>query len=352
MNKYFLILFFLLLFGFFFPGCEFKENNETDTPATDDEPVTDDPVIVGDDDFSIIILPDTQSYVKWMRGIFLAQTDWIVNNKDSMNIKFVLHEGDIVQSYDDIDEELEVSEWEFSVSCMNFLDTVNIPYALVPGNHDYARNDARDSEMFNAYFPISKFSSMPTYGGAHAVDKSDNTYHLLTAGNLNLIILMLEFGPRNNVISWANTVLTNYPARIAIIVTHAYLNGDNSRLGLNSPHSPTNGYGLPANDTNDGVDIWENFISLHENIKFVFSGHVREDNDGTAILITPNVNNEPVYQIMANFQYMPWDESGHLLIMTFKTNESKICIRTYSPWLDTYKTSAENQFDINNVLYF
>ena len=51
--------------------------------------------------FTIIGLPDTQYYTDIRHGgtpaHFTAQTQWIADNKDSLNIVFVAHLGDVVQ---------------------------------------------------------------------------------------------------------------------------------------------------------------------------------------------------------------------------------------------------------------
>src|SRR5690554_2378861 len=43
--------------------------------------------------FNLVLLPDTQVYSRAYPEIFRAQTEWIVQNADS--IAFVLHQGDI-----------------------------------------------------------------------------------------------------------------------------------------------------------------------------------------------------------------------------------------------------------------
>ena len=40
-------------------------------------------------DFSIVVLPDTQNYSTSYPNIFSAQTQWIANNKDALNIVFL-----------------------------------------------------------------------------------------------------------------------------------------------------------------------------------------------------------------------------------------------------------------------
>ena len=50
------------------------------------------------DDFTVIAMPDTQHYtdVPANEANFAAQTQWIVDNKDALNIAFVTGLGDIV----------------------------------------------------------------------------------------------------------------------------------------------------------------------------------------------------------------------------------------------------------------
>ena len=53
---------------------------------------------MSNDTFYIIGLPDTQKYSELYPEIFWAQTEWIVNNRDELDIRFVSHYGDLVQN--------------------------------------------------------------------------------------------------------------------------------------------------------------------------------------------------------------------------------------------------------------
>src|ERR1051325_10648648 len=48
--------------------------------------------------FSVVVLPDTQYYSSSWPDIFAAQTRWIIKNRESEQIAFVLHTGDVVDS--------------------------------------------------------------------------------------------------------------------------------------------------------------------------------------------------------------------------------------------------------------
>ncbi len=48
------------------------------------------------ENFTVVVLPDTQFYSESYTGIFDNQTQWIVNEQKNLNVVFVTHEGDIV----------------------------------------------------------------------------------------------------------------------------------------------------------------------------------------------------------------------------------------------------------------
>jgi hypothetical protein len=96
--------------------------------------------------WTLAILPDTQLYSQDYPQHFNSQTQFIANNAAGLNIKYVLHEGDIVnnnsQSY----------QWANARASMNFLNGV-VPYAIGPGNHDYGPNgnaSTRDTQFNSA----------------------------------------------------------------------------------------------------------------------------------------------------------------------------------------------------------
>src|SRR6266536_961699 len=94
--------------------------------------------------FTIVLLPDTQYYSEYYPLTYTSQTQWIVNNKASRNIVFVLHEGDVTDVNADF-------EWQNANASMSLLDGI-VPYALVPGNHDQPTN------KYNQIFPPSRYA--------------------------------------------------------------------------------------------------------------------------------------------------------------------------------------------------
>ena len=103
-------------------------------------------------EFTIVVLPDTQYYSESFPAIFTSQTQWIVNNKDSRNIVFVTHEGDIVN------HSSVTSEWQAANTSMSLLDNV-VPYGMAPGNHD------QPTTLYNQFFPYTRYQGLAWYGG-------------------------------------------------------------------------------------------------------------------------------------------------------------------------------------------
>lgn len=298
-------------------------------------------------EFTVIILPDTQNYSESYPQIYTCQTQWIVDNKDTLNIAFVLHEGDLTNNN-------HVAEWDNADASMSVLDG-NMPYVISAGNHDmgpYGDSSTRDTSLLNQYFPVSRFDSLPQFGGVFEPSHIENSYHYFTAGGIDWLVLVLEFGPRNQVLDWANTVVASHPNRRVMIVTHCYMYWDDTRVGPSDSDNPheydiCTGLSDPNDFCNDGEEMWTNFVKLHENISFVFSGHIL--NDGAGKLVSTGDYGNKVYQLLANYQLRSSGGNGWLRILTFYPEQQKIAVETYSPYLRQYDTDPDQQFEFLNV---
>ena len=167
------------------------------------------------DNFTIVVLPDTQGYVKWYPWLFDNQTQWIVDNKEALNIVFVTHMGDLVDHPDNM------TEWENANRSMSKLDG-NVPWAVLPGNHDQGSDNL---SYYTKYFGYDRFSGESWYGGAYTPDDNANSYQLFSAGGDDYLILHLRCDAGDDVLLWASNVIEQYPQRRVIVSTHDYLMG-------------------------------------------------------------------------------------------------------------------------------
>jgi hypothetical protein len=255
--------------------------------------------------WSLVVLPDTQNYSASYPELFKDQTLWIVANKDRYNIKYVLHEGDIVNNN-------AWNEWSNAVSAMSILDGV-MPYAIVPGNHD-------STNSFTSYFPATNFMTWPTFGGLMDSNTLDNSYHLFSAGGADWVILALEYQPGSNIVAWANQVANNYPARRKILLTHYYLNTDGTR-------GPS------------GEMLWQTLVNVQPNFTMVTGGHFWIP--GPAYLASTNQFGDVVHQMIVDYQ---GGNEPYLRILEFRPDGKTVQVKAYSPYHGIYLTDSANQF--------
>ena len=293
--------------------------------------------------FKIVLLPDTQYYSESYPAIFTAQTRWVVDNIAAENIKFVMHEGDITNKN-------TKKQWKNANASLSVLDR-KIPYLLVPGNHDTGINgssNVRDTTLFNSYFPVERFSNSPSFGGVYESRKLDNHYQYFSAGGTDWLVIGLEFGPRNPVLTWANNVVAAHPYRRVIVVSHSHMFSDDTQHGPSHKWNPHQ-YGVAnkPGGVNDGTEVWQKFLRHHPNITFVFNGHVL--NDGKGRLISTGDHGNKVYQMLANFQMLSEGGSGYLRLVEIDPTQSRVSVKSYSPYLDKYLTDSQNEFEYTNV---
>lgn len=296
------------------------------------------PAIAQTDEFTVIVLPDTQIYSAAYPHIFKAQTEWIARNRTAMNIHFVVGLGDVV------DHGSTLSQFQNADAAVRVLDQAGVPYVLPPGNHDYTDNrpSSRTATLFNQFFGPARYAGKPHYKGSFPTGSNENFYAIFNVNGRQLLVLALEFTPRSSALQWASNVLAANRDKDAIITTHSYLFSDDSRVAKCDPDSSAT-YGLTAD--NDGEEMWHNFVKQHSNVVMVLSGHIKVG-DGTGRLSEIGLNGNLVNQVLADYQAYPQGGGGYLRIMRFTPSLNRVEVSTYSPYLNSYLTDPENQFTL------
>jgi hypothetical protein len=286
---------------------------------------------------TLAILPDTQVYSLLYPGLFSAQTGWIARHARERNILYTLHLGDITNNN-------TPAEWQHAAEALTLLDGV-VPYAIVPGNHDYGPSgDASDrTTLMNDYIPFSKVAAWPTFGGAYQNGKLDNTYHLFAIGKHKIILLALEWGPRDEVIAWANRLMEAHPDRYGIMITHAYLNNNDLRYDWKDTVHPQDFdphfYATPG--VNDGEELWQKLVRRHKFI-MVINGHVL--GDGTGYLASQTDTGLTCHQILANYQFRNLGGEGYLRLLEIQPDGNTVKVSTFSPFYDNYLSEEDQTY--------
>jgi hypothetical protein len=222
-------------------------------------------------DFTFVVLPDIQYMVNLdaYTRMWTSACRWVVENQRAQNIRAVLSVGDVT------DQALRA---EFTTASEGFrlMEHAGIPCMPIVGNHDYDRaagvgvgDGARDRHVtgFDRVFGPARFDGKSWYGGN--LDGSNANYYVtLAVGTSEFLILALEFFPRAETVAWASRIIDAHPAADTIILTHAYLNSDGTRIGAWGPKR----YGLV--DAASGEDLWEQLVKRKSSILAVISGHI------------------------------------------------------------------------------
>ena len=296
--------------------------------------------------FTLAVLPDTQFYCdtrlklskKWgngdLRRYFFDQTRWVRENQKRLNIAFLVHEGDIVQA--DAPE-----EWAIAKEAMSILDG-KVPYCLCLGNHDMGFQKSNNkyggdiavnrTTHFNEYFPREKFSKTKEFGGTFDPKRHDNSWYHFEAAGMKFLIVSLECKPRDEVLNWANKVVSEHPDHRVIVLTHAYMRANGKRFDKL-------GYKIKGNA---GEAIWQKLVSKHKNVFMVLCGHA----SGEAVLTSKGDHGNQVHQVLSDYQNLHNGGESWLRYMVFEPSENKIKVYTYNPALDKFRNQPSSRFDL------
>ncbi len=276
--------------------------------------------------FTIVMLPDTQMYVAntSYQPIFTSQTQWIVDHAVSENIVFVTHGGDIVNSWND------PSQWTYANNSMSLLDGV-VPYGLLPGNHDKYTTVSGTypdypsvSTNYNQTFPFARYQGESWYGGHFPAEGNNNSYQLFSACGDDYVIVHLEDTPSTATIAWAQSVLSMYANRKAIVTVHAYIDTSGNYVGM---------YGSTQY-------LWDNLIAPSSNVFMVLCGH----HAGEFMRSKTAIDGHTVTEILADYQDRPNGGNGWLRLLRFESDQDKVYVNTYSTSLNVYEGDSNSQF--------
>jgi hypothetical protein len=285
------------------------------------------------EDFTLVVLPDTQYYCagryEGEPAMFYAQTGWIVEQRQALNIAWVAHVGDLVDSADD-----DPDQWPVADEAMSLLEDPattgladGIPYGIAPGNHDQSPNGDPDgtTEYFNAYFGADRFEGRAYYGGHHG-ENNDDHWGAFEASGHAFLVIDLEFdqgGEDQGVLAWADQLIADHPDHRVIINAHHLLE-DNGEL------------------SDQGLVVY-GALGHHDNLLLMLSGHLTAE----AWRSDPAGTTGTVYTVMADYQFDGGGGNGWLRIMTFSPADALIRISTHSPWLDEWATGSDSEFELS-----
>lgn len=340
------------------------------------------PQLQDEKSFSMILVPDPQSYVKFAANqpLFELQTAWIAQNIDRLNIKAALFTGDMVEQNGKLisagipnennGDQTGRQQWEAVSRALARLDN-RIPYIVAQGNHDIGHITATDRHTVapqyiyperNIKFEKALVATCPNWQGVHTMENS--AYEIQDKEWGKLLIVTLEFAPRDEAIEWAKelTASKRFENHRVILLVHSWLNNRGERIAKE---------GYTLNPCNWAEAVWQKLVYPSKNISLVLCGHtgtapkiekdvLSTDYSPTSSLRTDKAaDGHEVVQMMFNSQQGDGDWNGNggdcwLRILEFLPDGKTISVRTFSPLFAqsrltqhlAWRTAAYDRFEI------
>lgn len=316
------------------------------------------PALEEEGSFSMILVPDPQSYVKFAANqpLFELQTAWIAQNIKRLNIKAALFTGDMVEQNNKLisaplpneynGDQTSRQQWEAISRGLARLDN-RLPYIACQGNHDlgYIAAEYRYSMMPDYIYPERNMAFEKTlvstganYEGIHTMENAAFEFHDKAWGDL--LVISFEFAPRDEALDWARQLIESerFVNHKVIILTHSFLATNGERI-------VEEGYKLTPR--NWAQAVWDKLIYPSKNIKMVLCGHTGNPpkiKDGEKVNYQPTTcyrvdkaaDGHEVVQMMFNSQNGDgsWNGNGGdcwLRILEFRPDGKTIGVRTFSP---------------------
>ncbi len=280
----------------------------------------------------------------------LAINKFLLDQRDNLNLQYVLHTGDIVDKSDPstwtdggITDGVDdpnghtglaacpglgcsgMNQWANADAAYKMFDDAKLPYSILAGNHDVGHL-AEDYSFINKTFPVSRYSGNPWFGGAYVDAKGQfrGQYDLISADGVDLLVLAMGWGAGQPEYDWMNKVIAQYPERKVIIDLHENLETTGGRGPI-----PT--------------AIFNQVVKTNPNVIMVLGGHYHDaytrtddiDDNGDG------VPDRTVYSMLFDYQGLPEGGQGYLRLLHFDNaggtgGTGQIVVRTYSPSLDDF----------------
>jgi hypothetical protein len=279
------------------------------------------------EDFTIVVLPDTQYYTVEGRDLerfFYDQTRWVMDNAEAYNIVAVLHNGDVVNTAS------QNYQWTIADRALSTLEAATsrsvdgMPFGISVGNHDQNPiSTPGGTDIFNRWFGVERFAGRAYYGG-HYRSANDESFITFSAGGLDFIAVSLQFDPSPSpaVLAWARQMLESHPDHFGIVNSHYIV----------TARGEFSAQGQAIYNALGGV----------RNLHLMTSGHVAAEQRRTDM-----TDGHPVTSMVADYQARDNGGGGTMRIWEFSPANDELTVRTYSPTPDVWETDANSEFTLS-----
>ena len=288
-------------------------------------------------DLAISHITDTQYLTETYPAVYAELVSWIADSADERKIAFATHTGDLVQNWVDPnqDDTRARREFERAGAVQGILDDAGVPNSVLPGNHDNKRGI--DNDLFNDYFPPSRYADAPSYGGSIAPGDNSASFSTFEQGGARFLMLSLPYAYGEREIAWAEGVVVGHPQFNVVVSTHEHVT---PKSQLEDAHRSAN-----SRWVSNGQKLWERVIAPNRNVVVVLSGHFH----GIGKIVTENaggIEGHDVVELLADYQefrtHTGERATGFQRLLQIDLASSTIAVDTFSVRLEA---SASHTYD-------
>ena len=296
--------------------------------------------------FALAVLPDTQFYSRYATSTessqyerhygsepYFAQTKWVADNAQKLNIPFLIHLGDVV------DQVGKPEQWKVADTAMQVLEVAKVPYSILAGNHDVVNDIDYDAspttgtdiqrvlanEPYLQWFGAKRAKRQSTFGERDSTGFHE--YHIFRAQEQQFLVLSLSWRISDAGIAWARGVIASHPTLPVILVNHQLLN-----IAPDAVSPLETGYGKM---------LWEKLIRDNDQIFMTLNGH----HHGGAHLTKTNDFGNAVEEMVVDYQMAYQGGNGRMRLYEFDLTNNQIKVLSFSPWVPMKPADTLNAFD-------
>lgn len=307
--------------------------------------------LTADDDFTVVVLPDTQYYTRSANppshpepddpAYFHAQTQWAMDHRADRHVIGLIGLGDIINNSD------QDAQWKRASTAIGLLEDTSdpewphgLPFSVAFGNHDQLPKDEPEAtDVANSYFGVDRFAGRPYYGGNFDGDNDEN-FVVFTSGGLQIVVVSFQFNPNpsDELLAWARSIFESHPNALGVVATHYIVTGG-------------------GNLSDQGAAIYEALKDV-PNLQLMASGHVAQ-----AARSTDEFAGNVIHSMLSDYQRSAPKPSnpeepevvdqgltngghGYMRIWNFMPSRQSVFVESYSPKNDAAYTDDANEFDL------
>ena len=133
-------------------------------------------------------------------------------------------------------------------------------------------------------------------------------------------------------------MIRQHPGMPTNLNTHSYLNPSSRRrqasIQGNSGGTPNLG--------NTGEQVFQKLVYLNPQIFLVMNGHF----SGEYSQVSTNIAGQEVFELVSDYQSRQNGGDGWMRLMSFRPDDNRIDVQTYSPNRNEFETDSDSQFSL------